>query len=264
MTRYHAGHRHDTRELLKKRKPVKIQTLQFYIIRENGTPLPLQNKPGFLWMVAIFIAVSLLSVAGTAKLAAWAADSTLEIDRLEQKLVSLHHRHNISTNSRDLLLARVVVAEERANARREPIKPTPTVERKQKTVSDPLPRLVEEALLPAVDVRDFQISHDKESKTLKVEYSLINTQGKGEPVTGRAYVVLGEKPKVVSDIHRKRSSRNRLTSGNPFSIQRFKRIEFSVEDDILKKEVQSASVFVFTGTGELVIEKQWTIDIQSS
>ena len=264
MKRYSAGHRYDTGEMWKKRKPAKIQTLQFYIIRENGTPLPLQNKPGFLWMVAVFIAISLLSVAGTARLATWATDSTMEIDRLEQELVSLHHRHNVSTNSRDLLLARVVVAEERANAHRKPVKPETVTGRKHKIASDSLPQSVEEAMLPAVDVRDFQISHDKESKTLKVEYSLINTQEKGEPVSGRAYVVLGEKPVIVSDIHRKRSRKNRLTSGNPFSIQRFKRIEFLVEDDILEKEFQSASVFVFTGTGELLIEKQWTVDIQPS
>ncbi len=264
MTLFKSKSRYQTGQIRKKRKPAKIQTLQFYIVRENGTPLPLQNKPWFLWAIAAFVAISLLSVAGTARLAATVADSILASERLAQKLASLHQRHDIFKNSADLLMARIVVAKERANDQQVLAPPKAVKKQEPQTLAVSPPKPAEEAPGRSVDVRDFHISHNKEGKTLKVEYSLVNTQEEGAPVSGRAYVVLGEKPALVSDIHRKRSSRNKLTSGNPFSIQRFKRIEFSVGDDVLEKEFQSAFVFVFTGTGELLIEKQWDIDIQPS
>jgi len=253
-----------------KRKSLRKKTLQFYIIRENGTPLPLQDRSAFLWAVAVFVAVSLLSLAGTAWLASGVMDTVLVSERLENDLARLERQHTHLNEKKELLMAQVVVANERAGgksrlaslAAAKPTQPTLDGNRTKRIEKGAVQATIKEE--PVVDVRDFVISHDRQSKTVSVGYSLVNTLGKGEPVSGRAYVVLGETPERVHDIHRKRNRNNRLASGNPFSIQRFKRIEFRIADDILKKPYQSASVFVFTGNGELLLEKQWEVDIQSS
>jgi hypothetical protein len=117
---------------------------------------------------------------------------------------------------------------------------------------------------PAVAVEDFVLSHDRTNRTLTVKYKLINRSGAQTPVQGRAYVVLGSPPTSVADVHRKRRRGNRLTSGSPFSIRRFKEIEFSVGDQVLKKEFQNASVIVFTGNGKVLLQKRYDVDITSS
>ena len=191
-----------------------------------------------------------------------------EIENMKQAVASVR-------DEKDILTARLVVAESRVAERMG--KSAPVQKRKESTASSKEPvkkpqtalSVVEKPEPPLnVDVRNFIVYFEPDINTLRVEYKLLNTGRKGNPVSGRTMVIMKEDEKKPDDwlvmppvpLVDNRPKGNR---GKYFSINRFRTVRFKANDQIGPDQYKSAAVFVFSSNGTLLLEKVFPVGIQS-
>ena len=189
-----------------------------------------------------------------------------DMDNLRQVITSLK-------NEKDILMARLVVAESRAKENLTKIEP-PQAEKPETKVSDTTSRLdlgltgsqSEPSL--TVGLEDFIVFYEPDMNTLQVQYKVTNTGPKDSPVSGKTVVVL----KNTDDEQNKWLALPSvpLVSGKPtgqwgrsFSIFNFRTMRFKVNDQQGPDQFNTATVFVFSQTGDLLLEKDFAVGIKS-
>jgi hypothetical protein len=189
-----------------------------------------------------------------------------DMDNLRQVVASLR-------NEKDILMARLVVAESRVEE---------TLEKEEKPQSEPKPikfasidRQASESPADSqadtqlqVTVEDFIVFHEPDINTLRVQYKVINTGSKEQPVSGKTIVVLkntdAEKNKwlplpSVPLVAGKPSGQ----WGRSFSIFNFRTMRFKVNDQAGPDQFNTATVFIFSLAGDLLLEKDFAVGIKS-
>ena len=200
------------------------------------------------------------------------------LDISGQKVMSL-------CDEKDLLMVRLVVAESKLKNRDADISPDtdPCVETEanskaiDKPASLPNKKQVEEKTAFAqpekfqkTAVEDFIVLFEPDTAALKVQFKIVNTSQNARPVSGHAFVILKQ-----SEVDQKSwlilppvplvSERPALfKKGQYFSISRFKVIKFKAQNEADPKRFKTATVFVFTTTGELLLEKSFPIEIKET
>ena len=191
-----------------------------------------------------------------------------EIENMKQAVASVR-------DEKDILTARLVVAESRVAELMG--KSAPAQKQKENTASGKEPVKEPQAALSVVDkpepplnvdVRNFIVYFEPDINTLRVEYKLLNTGRKGNPVSGRTMVIMKEDEKKPDDwlvmppvpLVDNRPKGNR---GKYFSINRFRTVRFKANDQIGPDQYKSAAVFVFSSKGTLLLEKVFPVGIQS-
>jgi len=136
----------------------------------------------------------------------------------------------------------------------------------------PLPPVVASEAKPEVkpeikiDVRDFQVRHDPEQKLLNVQFRLKNVNVEAGAVSGRTFVVLENNLDDETGILT--FPKVRLVNGKPgrihlgryFSISRFNIVKFNSAYEDSPRPFNSATVFVYSGAGDLLLEKRFSIE----
>ena len=191
-----------------------------------------------------------------------------EIENMKQAVTSVR-------DEKDILTARLVVAESRVA---ELIgKSAPALKRKEDQTSGEKEVKKPEAALSVVekpepplkvDVRNFIVYFEPDINTLRVEYKLLNTGRKGNPVSGRTMVIMTEdesKPEqwLVMPPVPLVDNRPEGNRGKYFSINRFRTVRFKANDQIGPDQYKSAAVFVFSSKGTLLLEKMFPVGLQS-
>lgn len=202
--------------------------------------------------------------------------NALDISR--QKVMSLR-------DEKDLLMVRLVVAESKVKNRDADISPDtdPSVETRadSKTIGKPasLPnkKQVEQKTafaqpekLKRTTIEDFIASFETDTAALKLQFKIINSSKDSQPVSGHGFVILKQNEDDQSSWLTFPSVP--LVSGKPapfkkgqyFSILRFKVIKFKTQNEADPKRFKTATVFVFTTTGELLLEKSFPIEIKET
>jgi hypothetical protein len=189
-----------------------------------------------------------------------------DMDNLRQVVTSLR-------NEKDILMARLVVAESRVEEKlAQEEEPQP----EQKPVK--FSRIDRQAALASTDrqteadsrvaVEDFIVFHEPDINTLRVQYKVVNTGSKEQPVSGKTIVVLkntdAEQNKwlplpSVPLVAGKPSGQ----WGRSFSIYNFRTMRFKVNDQPGPDQFNTATVFVFSLTGDLLLEKDFAVGIKS-
>lgn len=132
----------------------------------------------------------------------------------------------------------------------------------------PLPPAAASEIKPEVkvDVRDLQVFHEPEQSLLKVQFRLQNVNVAAGAVSGRTFVFLANDldeevdiltfPKVwiVGD------KPGRISLGRYFSISRFNIVKLKRVYAKLPQPFNSATVFVYSGAGDLLLEKRFSIE----
>ncbi|MBC8199250.1 MAG: hypothetical protein ISS67_02780 [Desulfobacterales bacterium] len=202
--------------------------------------------------------------------------SALDISR--QKVMSLR-------DEKDLLMVRLVVAESKIKNKDADMSldTDPSVETEadsekvDKTASLPNKKQVEEKTaftrsekFKKTTVEDFIVLFEPDTAALKVEFKIVNTSQNAQPVSGHAFVILKQ-----SEVDQKSwltFPSVPLASGKPtlfkkgqhFSISRFKTMKFKTQNKVDPKQFKTATVFVFTTTGELLLEKSFPVEIKET
>jgi len=119
----------------------------------------------------------------------------------------------------------------------------------------------------AVAVEDFKATLDTYQNILTLEYKVRNTKTDGTQVAGRTVLILKNSELdintwVVLPEVKLVDGRPTGEKGQPFRISRFRVAKFAVEGYAEPSQFDKASVFVYTKTGELVLEKEFTVQIK--
>ncbi|MCP3951962.1 MAG: hypothetical protein GY697_07055, partial [Desulfobacterales bacterium] len=139
----------------------------------------------------------------------------------------------------------------------EPVRPQPSL----------LPVVTSEVIPEIkVDVRNFQVRHDPGQKLLNVQFRLKNVNVEAGAVSGRTFVVLENDqddetailtfPKVTFA----NGKPDQIHLGRYFSISRFNIVKFKGAYEGNPRPFNSATVFVYSGAGDLLLEKHFSIE----
>ncbi len=179
----------------------------------------------------------------------------------------------------DLRKAEQVVAEERKQ--KEHPRPEMTEDLSEEVPKESRPAEVsvsdlEAGSAPAITssgknagVRDFSVTHEINNKMLKVKFVIENKSESIETIAGRIFVILK---------HDKARQNSWLTmpsvtliSGKPsnpyrgqyFKISRFKSVIFKIENETRTDFFKTASLFVYSTKGELILEEDIPVEVKS-
>lgn len=191
-----------------------------------------------------------------------------EMDNLQRVLTSLR-------NEKEILMARLVVAESRIKesyAKND--EPEPETEQAPVRLSGVTVRSNQTAgsdqsePVFKVDVDDFIVFHEPDINMLRVEYKVRNIGSKEQPVSGKTVVVLKNTDEAQSKWLPLPSVP--LVSGKPtgqwgrsFSIFNFRTMRFKVNDQPGPDQFNTATVFVYSLTGDLLLEKDFAVGVKS-
>jgi hypothetical protein len=189
-----------------------------------------------------------------------------KMENLEQALASVR-------NEKDILTARLVVAESKVEQTiakaiaEKPVKPpvkraskpSQTVQKQVVNKPQPVMRIVAE---------NFLVFYEPDVNTLSVQYKIRNTGSKEHPISGRSVVILKdgeENPKkwLVLPWVPLESGKPTGKKGRSFSIYNFRTMRFKANDQIGPDQYKTALVYVFTTDGTLLIEKEFPVGIKS-
>ena len=208
------------------------------------------------------------------------ADSEKQIEKL---------RHE-----KEILMARLVraeaktkenVAEERQNPQKtkvaQPAAPLPQVASKPKLVKtvekksvvpqaappEPAPAETDEAEpVISVALENFKVSRESGNENLNAQFKIKNTSTAPERAAGRIVVVLkGDDLQVdqwlVMPAVGLAGGKPSGKRGKSFSIQRFLTMNLTSKAPDYSDQFQSAAVYVFTKTGELLLEQDFSVNL---
>jgi len=150
-------------------------------------------------------------------------------------------------------------------------KPIKVVEKKpsvpQVARSEPAPRETDEAEpVISVAVENFKVSRESENKNLNAQFKIKNTSPEQQRIAGRAVVVLKgddlQKDQwLVMPAVGLAGDKPSGKSGKSFSIRRFRTMNFTSKAPHYSDQVQTAAVYVFSKTGELLLEQDFLVKL---
>ena len=258
-------------------------------IGNRGKPITLKRFKGMVLFTLILVGVVIVLAAG---LFWWNRNILQEKNLLESNLKKTEEQNQELRYERDILLTRLVVAESRTlekqgsaleNQTGEVSPPQSDQDTSYAEQSAPLAMITTKtevqnqspaqpendpsgsALSVAID--NFKISVKSGSNSLKVQFKLKNTSPYSQHVSGHVIVVLkGEEIQQDQWVSLPRIS---LVEGKPtgsqkgyaFGISNFKIMNFSASKPYSPDKFQTASVYVFTKTGALLLNQDFVVKL---
>ena len=150
-------------------------------------------------------------------------------------------------------------------------KPVKTVEKKsavpQAAPPKPAPAETDEAEpVISVAVENFKVSRESGNKNLNAQFKIKNTSTAPQRAAGRIVVVLkGDDLQVdqwlVMPAVALAGDKPSGKRGKSFSIQRFLTMNLTSKAPHYADQFQSAAVYVFTNTGELLLERDFSVNL---
>jgi len=223
------------------------------------------------------VMLALLILLASAAVSGWFwylyDNARIESRILNKKMENLKQALASVRNEKDILTARLVVAESKAQqtfakviaerpakppAKRAP-KPSQSVQKSVVDIPEPVMRIVAE---------NFLVFYEPDVNTLSVQYKIRNTGSKQHPVSGRSVVILKdgeENPKkwLVLPWVPLESGKPTGQNGRSFSIYNFRTMRFKANDQIGPDQYKTALVYVFTTDGTLLLEQEFPVGIKS-
>jgi hypothetical protein len=189
-----------------------------------------------------------------------------KMENLQQALASVR-------NEKDILTARLVVAESKAQQTiakviaEKPVKPSvKSAPKPSQTVQKP----VVDKPVPGMSIvaENFLVFYEPDVNTLSVQYKIRNTGSKEHPVSGRSVVILKdgeENPRkwLVLPWVPLESGKPTGKNGRSFSIYNFRTMRFKANDQVGPDQYKTALVYVFTTEGTLLLEQEFPVGIKS-
>ena len=258
-------------------------------IGNRGKPITLKRFKGIVLFTLLVICGVIVLAAG---LFMWNRNILREKNQLESQLKKLEKQNQELRHEKDILLTRVVVAESRTLEKQgrapenqidkesasqteqdttdtEPSVPpdmTPTKTEGQNQVKVP-PDSDPAGSGLGVAIENFKLSVKSGNHSLRVRFKLKNTSPYSQHVSGHAIVVLkGEEIRQnqwvslpgISLIEGKPTGSQQ---GNAFGISNFKIMRFTASKPPSPEKFQTASVYVFAQTGELLLEQDFPVKL---
>jgi len=268
----------------KRSKQDRRWTLLF--IGNHGRTITLKRFKGIVIMSMIVLAVSIAVSAG---LLVWNQKIIMDNHDLEDDLKNLNKRIDALRHDNDILMTRLVLAESRVQeslgAKTEmpatenkpgPGQPASQSDDKTKPVvakksEPPAPEQVEpqqnDAPIDAglsVAIENFNVLNHAGDQRLKVLFKIKNTSPNSQKVSGHTIVVLKGGQTNWLPIPWTPLVDGRPTGkqrGHTFGINYFKTMRLSTRSPKFPEKYETASIYVFTRKGELLLEKEYPVKL---
>jgi cell division protein FtsL len=259
-------------------------------IGNRGKPITLKRFKTMVLFTLLVICVVIVLAAG---LFFWNRNILREKNQLESQLKKLTEQSQELRHERDILLTRLVVAESRALYNQDSLPGNQADEESpQRTKQDtkhseqsaPFVMTTAEAgdqnqqakVQPgstpppsglSVAIEEFKLSVKSANNSLKVQFKIKNTSPDSQHVAGHAIVVLkGEDIQQaqwvslpgLSLVAGKPTGKQQ---GNAFGISNFKMMRFTASKPPSPDKFQTAAVYVYTQTGELLLEQDFPVNL---
>ena len=267
--------------------PTTRWTLLF--VGNRGKPITIKRFKG---MVLITLSVIIVSIAIGIGLFFWNRDILSEKKELEAQLKRVEEQIQELRDERDILMTRLVLAGSRTEGAQESA-PVKQAEEEMPAADHPVATDVEtsepvviaetenekqnvdsmqaERSPPSsglsVAVENFKVNTRSGSNSLRIQFKLKNTSPYSQHVSGHAIVVLkGEAVEqsdwlALPDISLVGGKPTGSQQGNAFGISNFRIMKFRTRKPLSPEKFQTASIFVFTKTGELLLEQDFPVEI---
>jgi len=255
----------------------------------------------FRWIVMVWASLLVLAAIVSGTLYYLYRHTSNENVSLERSLDTIQQQIVGLRSDKEVLMAQLVVAEtdmERLQARPGPkqvekapgdrpddptkkaSRPTSQVAQKREAAvpvlegkllsGDPAADAVAQEKDLKVSVEEFNVFHEEASSTFRAQFILRNTGPDSNLVSGFTAVIL-KKPDTQPDKWLTLPTL-KLAAGVPtgdkkgqyFSIARFKTVRFMVKSKIDPRQFNRATVYVFDANKNLLLEKNFSIDIQEA
>jgi len=273
----------------KRTKPDRRWTLLF--IGDHGRVLTLKRFKGYVLLAAFIV---LMAVAAIVLLYRQNQIIIQDNDELHGSLEILQKRIKALRHEKEILMARLVLAESRVKEslgvgektadrdenppktedlkkNSEDSKSVETVApKKEPVVKAPAKEIV--ASQPStsnlsVDVEDFNIISMDDPTKVKIQFKVKNTSPNSQRVSGHSIVVLNGdplKPEKWFAIPQMKLVDGKPTGerrGHAFAINYFRTMRLTTNVPPSPDQYTSATVYVFSGDGELLLEKNFPCEI---
>ena len=270
----------------KRPRPDKRWTLLF--IGNRGRTITLKRFKGMVLLSLIILFISIAAAVGFLLLS---LNIRQEKAQLEAMMNDLKAQIKSLRYEKDVLMTRLVLAESHAKKspakgeekqeERDPAevksdreKPAPIVEDKALRAATPAPEQSEPEEVAgesdtelSVALENFQISPKPEENVLRFQFKIINTSANSQHVSGHTVVVLkGDQLSqekwiaipAMPLVDGKPTGRQR---GYAFGINHFKTMRFSANYPKSQDEYTTATVYVFSRRGELLLEEDFPVQL---
>jgi hypothetical protein len=268
-------------------RPDTRWTLLF--VGNRGKPITIKRFKG---MVLITLIVIIVSIGIGIGLYFWNRDILREKNQLEAQLKRVEEQNQELRDERDILMTRLVLAESRAEGAQEsvpekqadeeisaadhqaaadvetadPIVMAETENERQNLASTQAESSPPNSGL-SVAIENFKINTRSGSNSLRVQFKLKNTSPYSQHVSGHAIVVLkGEAVEqsdwlALPDISLVDGKPKGNQQGNAFGISNFRIMKFRTKKPSSPEKFQTASIYVFTKTGEVLLEQDFPVEL---
>ena len=271
----------------KRAKQDRRWTLLF--IGNHGKTITLKRFKG---IVILAFAVLLSSIGISVGLFAWNLKIIMDNHGLKDELKSLNSRIDNLRHDKDILMTRLVVAESKVQQNSRASIATPVPDHSAGQDSDPAeekdqkaPASLQKTEPPSakqdrrqqpvetretsddglsVSVEDFEVYNRFDENRLKVMFKVKNTSPNSQRVSGHAIVVMkGEQTGFypipwMSLVDGRPTGKRR---GQSFGINYFKTMRLSTRAPKFPEKFETATVFIFTREGQLLLEKEYPVKL---
>jgi len=268
----------------KRSKQDRRWTLLF--IGNHGRTITLKRFKGIVILSFVVLVVAIGTSAG---LFIWNQKIIMDNHDLKADLKKLDDRIDTLRHDKDILMTRLVLAESRAQeslgGKTEKPAENKSADQEQSSSADenktgqvvakkneqPTPKQAEPQPISApgdsglsVAVEDFQISNLSDDNSLKVLFKIKNTSPNSQRISGHVVVILKGEQTDWLPIPWMPLVDGRPTGkqqGHSFGINYFKTMKLSARSPKFPEKYQTASIYVFTRKGELLLEKGYAVKL---
>jgi hypothetical protein len=258
-------------------------------IGNRGKPITLKHFKGMVLITLILVCVFIALAAG---LFLWNRDILREKNIVESHLKTMEEKNKELRFERDILLTRLVLADSRKLEKPgiSPKKQTDEALSYQKnqvgdsveqSISPDMQRKEPEVKTPVLDqpekdppvsglsvvIDNFKVSAKSGGSSFRVQFKLKNTSPGSQHISGHAVVVLkGEEIQQsqwmsLPEITLVEGKPTGSQQGNAFGISNFRIMKFRANKPHSPEKFHTASVYVFSQTGELLIEQDFPLKL---
>ena len=265
----------------------------FLLVGEHGQ---IKSVKRFRGLVITAVAVVTIAVAGIAGLGFLYVRGVTHNMRLNHRIADLQQQVAAIQAEKEILMARLVIAETKLEGRqqtadtlpdeskappapdevtaqaapaadsKQPAPLTPSVDRAAAETANETPSALTEQA-NAIAIEDFQATLDTYQNVLTLQYRVRNIRTDGAPVAGHTVLILRNSEQdidtwVALPEVKLVDGRPTGAKGQPFRISRFRIAQFTIEGYADPSQFDSATVYVYTKAGELILEKEFSVQIK--
>lgn len=170
-------------------------------------------------------------------------------------------------DEKDILTARLVLAESMAKGGVGTNKSGPVVDAPEKPFALQAEPATQGHVKVSID--NLKVFHESKTNTLNIQFDLKNAVTDIQYVTGYAFVILKENNidqnnwLSVPNVPLVSKRPSEIDKGRRFSISRFKQVYLTTKIKYSPQRFKIATVFVFSVSGELLLEKDLPVEIKT-